>query len=81
LACIVYWQAWKISWVLSQYDPVAMGIDLPAGTRQPIEWDNVVLYGQYILAGSSSTGAVPQSINLKTEVRAGKKASFCPKRL
>jgi hypothetical protein len=21
----------------------------PAGTRQPIEWDNVVLYGQYIL--------------------------------
>jgi hypothetical protein len=22
---------------------------LPAGTRHPIEWDNVVLYGQYIL--------------------------------
>jgi hypothetical protein len=26
----------------------------------PIEWDNVVLYGQYILTGSSPAGAVPQ---------------------
>jgi hypothetical protein len=26
----------------------------------PIEWDNAVLYGQYILTGSSSAGAVPQ---------------------
>ena len=42
LACIVHWQAWEISWVLSH------------------EWDNVVLYGQYILTGSSSAGAVPQ---------------------
>jgi len=26
----------------------------------PIEWDNVVLYGQYILTGSSFAAAVPQ---------------------
>ena len=29
-------------------------------TSAPIEWDNVVLYGQYILTGCSSAGAVPQ---------------------
>jgi Tn3 transposase DDE domain len=61
LACIVYWRAWEISWVLSQYDPVANGIDLSLLERvSPIEWDNVVLYGQYILTGNSSAGAVPQ---------------------
>jgi hypothetical protein len=26
----------------------------------PIEWDNVLLYGQYILTGCSSAGAAPQ---------------------
>ena len=36
--------------VLSQCDPVANGIDLSLLERvSPIEWDNVVLYGQYIL--------------------------------
>jgi len=61
LACIVYWQAWEISWVLNECDPVANGIDLSLLERvNPIEWDNVVLYGQYILTGSSSAGAVPQ---------------------
>src|SRR6266478_4923029 len=34
-------------------DPVANGIDLSLLEHvSPIEWDNVVLYGQYILAGS-----------------------------
>jgi hypothetical protein len=42
-------------------DLVANGIDLSLLERvSPIEWDNVVLYGQYILTGSSSAGAVPQ---------------------
>ena len=50
MAFIVYWQAWEISWALSQCDPVANGIDLFLLERvSPIEWDNVVLYGQYIL--------------------------------
>jgi hypothetical protein len=61
LACIVYWQAWEISWVLNECDPVANGIDLSLLERvNPIEWDNVVLYGQYILTGSSSAGAGAQ---------------------
>jgi hypothetical protein len=62
MACIVYfyWQVWEISWVLSQCDPVANGIDLSLLEHvSSIEWDNVVLYGQYILTGSSSAGAVP----------------------
>jgi Tn3 transposase DDE domain len=61
LTCIVYWQAWEISWVLNECDPVANGIDPFLVKRaSPIEWDNVALYGQYILTGSSSGDAVPQ---------------------
>ena len=47
--CIVYWQAREISRVLSQCDPVANGVDTSLLEHvSPIEWDNVVLYGQYI---------------------------------
>jgi hypothetical protein len=49
-SCIVYWQACEIFRVLSECDPVANGIDLSLLEHvSPIEWDNVVLYGQYIL--------------------------------
>ena len=50
LACIVYWQAREISRVLSQCDPLANGVDTSrCNTSAPPQWDNVVLYGQYIL--------------------------------
>ena len=50
LACIVYWQAREISRLVSQCDPDGNGIDLSLLEHvSPIEWDNVVLYGQYIL--------------------------------
>ena len=50
LACIVYWQAREISWVISQCDPAKDGLELSLLEHvSPIEWDNVVLYGQYIL--------------------------------
>jgi TnpA family transposase len=50
LACIVYWQAREISRVLTFCDPVGNGVDLSLLEHvSPIEWDNVVLYGQYIL--------------------------------
>jgi TnpA family transposase len=50
LACIVYWQAREISRVISRCDPAANGIDLSLLQHvSPIEWDNIVLYGQYIL--------------------------------
>jgi hypothetical protein len=47
--CIVYWQLAGAG-NLSQCDPHANGIDLSLLEHvSPIEWDNVVLYGQYIL--------------------------------
>jgi len=50
LACIVYWQAREISWAVSQGDPAADGVELSLLDHvSPIEWDNVVLYGQYVL--------------------------------
>ena len=59
LACIVYWHAREISRVLSQCDPLANGVDTSLLQHvSPIEWDNVVLYGQYISIGSSSGGDV-----------------------
>jgi TnpA family transposase/molybdopterin-guanine dinucleotide biosynthesis protein A len=50
VACIVYWQAHEISRAISDCDPEAAGVDLSLLERvSPIEWDNVVLYGQYVL--------------------------------
>ena len=50
LACIVYWQAREISRVLRHCDPIDNEVDLSLLEHvSPIEWDNVVLYGQYIL--------------------------------
>jgi hypothetical protein len=50
LACIVYWQASEISRVPQ---PVRSGRQWNRYSLlehvSPIEWDNVVLYGQYIL--------------------------------
>jgi hypothetical protein len=42
--------AGEISRILSQCDPVANGVDTSLLEHvSPIEWDNVVLYGQQIL--------------------------------
>jgi len=50
LACIIYWQAREIARVLSQYRPEEDGIDpVLLEHISPIEWDNVVLYGEYII--------------------------------
>ena len=50
VACIVYWQAREISRAISECDPEVAGVDLSLLERvSPIEWDNVVLYGQYVL--------------------------------
>ncbi len=50
LACIIYWQAREISRVLRHHDPQGNGIDVALlGHISPIEWSNVVLYGQYII--------------------------------
>jgi TnpA family transposase len=50
VACIVYWQAHEISRVITEGDPEAASVDVSLLEHvSPIEWDNVVLYGQYVL--------------------------------
>lgn len=49
LACVIYWQAKEISRVVESREPDdAIDIALLAHIS-PIEWDNVILYGQYVL--------------------------------
>ena len=50
LACIIYWQAKEIERVITECDPEGDGVDVRLLEHvSPIEWDNVVLYGEYVI--------------------------------
>lgn len=50
LACIIYWQAKEINRVVMECDPEGVGIDISLIQHiSPITWDNVILYGEYLL--------------------------------
>jgi TnpA family transposase len=50
LACIIYWQAREISKAVRENDPAKEGVDVGMLKHiSPIEWENVVLYGQYVI--------------------------------
>lgn len=52
LACIIYWQAREIARVTSSGNQDTAGYDLDFSLLEhvsPIEWDNVVLYGEYVV--------------------------------
>ena len=50
LACVIYWQAKEISRVVRWCKPEEDKIDVALLEHiSPIEWDNVILYGQYVL--------------------------------
>jgi len=50
LACVIYWQAKEISRVVRWCKPEDDKIDVTLLEHvSPIEWDNVILYGQYVL--------------------------------
>jgi len=50
LACIIYWQAKEIGRVVSKCNPEEEGIDISLLQHvSPIEWNNVLLYGEYII--------------------------------
>ena len=50
MACIIYWQTKEISRVISQYNPEENDINLSMLEHiSPIEWENVVLYGEYVI--------------------------------
>ena len=50
LACIIYWQAKEIGRVVSECSPEEEGIDISLLEHvSPIEWSNVLLYGEYVI--------------------------------
>lgn len=50
LACIIFWQAQEIGRVLTEHNPEAAAIDTSLLSHvSPIGWDNVLLYGEYVL--------------------------------
>ena len=61
LACIIYWQAKEIDRVLNECDPEGNGINVSLLEHiSPIEWENVVLYGEYVL----NRDLIPQSLQV-----------------
>ena len=50
MAAIIYWQAKEISRIVEEHNPDEAGIDLSLLAHiSPIEWSNVILYGEYKL--------------------------------
>ena len=52
LACIIYWQAKEMARVTSMGSQATAGYDLDISLLEhvsPIEWDNIVLYGEYVV--------------------------------
>jgi TnpA family transposase len=50
MACIIYWQAKEINRVLLEKDPEGAGVDLSLMEHiSPIGWENIILYGEYVL--------------------------------
>lgn len=50
MACIIYWQAKEISRVILEHEPENAGVDLSLLERiSPIGWENIILYGEYVL--------------------------------
>ncbi len=50
LACIIYWQAREIGLALNRNNPEKDGVNVSLLSHiSPIGWDNVLLYGEYVL--------------------------------
>ena len=50
IACIIYWQAKEINRAIQTGEPVPDSVDLSSIEHiSPITWDNVILYGEYVL--------------------------------
>ena len=50
MASIIYWQAKEINRVIQECDPEGAGIDLSLLEHiSPIGWENIILYGEYVL--------------------------------
>lgn len=52
-ACIVYWQAKEMMRVCEKYNLIEQGLDLDLLKHiSPIEWSNLILYGEYFIQKS-----------------------------
>lgn len=50
MACIIYWQAKEINRVIRECDPEEADVDLSLIEHiSPIGWENIILYGEYVL--------------------------------
>jgi TnpA family transposase len=50
MACLIYWQAKEINRIILECDPEEAGVDLSLLEHiSPIGWENVILYGDYVL--------------------------------
>ena len=50
LASIIFWQAREIERVIAECEPLKDGIDISMLEHvSPIEWENVLLYGEYVI--------------------------------
>ena len=50
MACIIYWQSKEIGRVIDECAPESSSINLSMIEHiSPIEWENIILYGEYIL--------------------------------
>lgn len=50
MACIIYWQAKEFNRVILEGEPEKAGVDLSLLEHiSPIGWENIVLYGEYVL--------------------------------
>ncbi len=53
MMCIIYWQAEEIGRAIMEGEPEAAGVDLSLLEHvSPIGWDNIILYGGYVLSRS-----------------------------
>jgi hypothetical protein len=54
MACIIYWQAKEISRVIQEGDWDENEVDFNLLEHlSPIGWENIILYGEYVLNRSS----------------------------
>lgn len=50
MACVVYWQAKELDRLINTDEFAEMGFDLELVKHiSPVNWDNVILYGEYII--------------------------------
>ena len=70
LACIIYWQAKEINRVAIECDPEGSNIDLALMEHiSPIAWENVILYGEYVLDKNHIKLWAWPSVYLRTNVQ------------